>query len=77
MAAGVASFAAVVNDSCDSEAVPTHESVGTSSLAGDHEGKPCHVTYPSGARCSCRSCYGNNWGNYYCTRCKHEVKYHY
>ena len=40
--------------------------------AADHEGKPCHVS-----KCNCRSCYGNNWGNYYCLRCKHDVKKHY
>ena len=49
-----------------------------SEAAGDHEGKPCHVTdRSSGARCSCRSCYGNNWGNTYCSRCSHSVKMHY
>lgn len=46
--------------------------------AGDHEGKPCHhVDAGRRARCSCSSCYGNNWGNYYCTRCGHSVKEHY
>ena len=44
----------------------------------EHEGKPCHVTdRNSGARCKCRSCYGNNWGNTYCTHCGHSVKMHY
>lgn len=44
---------------------------------GDHEGKPCHAYFSNGSRCHCRSCYGNNWGNYYCIRCKHPVKAHY
>lgn len=44
---------------------------------GDHEGKPCHAYYSDGTSCHCSSCYGNNWGNTYCTRCKHAVKYHY
>ena len=53
-------------------------SENTSKAMSDHEGKPCHVTdRSSGARCSCRSCYGNNWGNTYCTRCGHSVKSHY
>lgn len=49
-----------------------------SKAGSDHEGKPCHVLdRNSRARCSCRSCYGNNWGNTYCTRCRHSVKDHY
>ncbi len=53
-------------------------SENSSKIAGDHEGKPCHATdRNSGARCSCRSCYGNNWGNTYCTRCGHSVESHY
>ena len=47
-------------------------------VSGSHEGKPCHVRdMNSGAQCRCHSCYGNNWGNYYCTRCGHPVKCHY
>lgn len=49
-----------------------------SASRGDHEGKPCHyVEKGSRERCHCRSCYGNNWGNYYCTRCNHSVNLHY
>ena len=79
MVAGVATFATAINDIRDGQSALSHEGVrtGLSNAGSNHEGKPCHVIYVSGARCSCRSCYGNNWGNYYCTRCGHDVKCHY
>ncbi len=49
----------------------------TSNAGGDHEGKPCHFVSNTGSHCRCRSCYGNNWGNYYCIHCGHSVKCHY
>jgi len=67
MAAAVTSFASGV-ENCHNSA---------NMAADNHEGKPCHAYNSNGTRCSCSSCYGNNWGNTYCTRCKHSVKSHY
>lgn len=71
LATSVSSFASQASVNVDKDA-----SVSVS-MTADHEHKPCHASKSNGNRCDCRDCCGNNWGNYYCTRCGHSVEKHY